>query len=1043
MNGGTNNPMAEYLLKLQLIVTNTEFKDSTEAAKYETMETKLAGGAYVRAILKTDAFENYNYTESEIFSVMEAAGYKYEYIVNCIKYPQMIPGDQREILMQPQRELLIANYVEMNPYYQRLSGKPFVGSADVPPDKVVTIPQGFYEMYSSEEGIMKDMPIHQLSSKYIELFMNSAYYQEVLSAYPNLEYLKHLGSKAVPIEVSRTAKDGDIMKMNTSKMATYHPTFGNVAVTSDIINKYVNIYNKTRDYIYFSLRGDFSSFYANYDSLIRFLTIYMSIGNALNVYMKESANLLSMNNSTMNNFFMLYGLPSVIMEGNSAGEFLKNLRMLLMDKGTNVVYRVKDLIGYKYTDIYTLVMVKQQVFSEGVPIYKRDPDTGKLVPEQEIIFRRLGTTDDNTSYFKFKESRTTYSLHEITSGDPRWWGASEVDKMLQDMNYTLSNSKYIQLSTHLSFDDIWWQSVILLRGILDNRNETKNTMLNINMNINGKSNVSLFDAVLMLIILMDWAKGISGELYTNNGMHNGVPAIVDMLYNGLYQGILYESNTVYTKGTLVGLSGEQLYLVQETYTSSDAGDPLSSIEQDVENGYLVASQFDDGCPVQLKPGSPFKVSSFNFEFRGLYPEYYQSLQDMKFLEPDVFLPMLDRVLDRETIGIADSLMHEVRSIYEYIENKVREARNITEYRQISELYNKLFLVDPKREWYDSISYTSENATIQFFNMTSNEYTSLLRFYYEYPTDAELSYVDVTYLDHTYRVPLYDILAANAAEIEIDEEYPFTDNDFVEAFNLVMDNYVNKDIENSDLPQVVRTNYREIIKYKTLLDVNNTAEGPKTFEALLIREDMDLYRYLLNMKNSQEETIVTMRSIMKAIESLADAQLSGLEYTSLGQDNYFKIIKDVITYFKSYMVEFAKEEFVYMFGGILDNGGNPDWLHLYDETAQLKLYERLNESSTLYDAGMFSQHTKFADENMNFIYDGATFRLKGKYSALKNTDYDLWYDDGNRITQTPFAIDDDTEVTGDLFYDKDDEKNILIIHVNNVDVIPPNYYGNVR
>ena len=35
------NPMSEYLLKMQLIVSNTIFKDGAEAAKYETMESKI------------------------------------------------------------------------------------------------------------------------------------------------------------------------------------------------------------------------------------------------------------------------------------------------------------------------------------------------------------------------------------------------------------------------------------------------------------------------------------------------------------------------------------------------------------------------------------------------------------------------------------------------------------------------------------------------------------------------------------------------------------------------------------------------------------------------------------------------------------------------------------------------------------------------------------------------------------------------------------------------------------------------------------------
>lgn len=55
------SPISEYLLKLQLIVSNTEFKNKTEANKYETLESAEAGNIYVHAVNKTDTFELYQY----------------------------------------------------------------------------------------------------------------------------------------------------------------------------------------------------------------------------------------------------------------------------------------------------------------------------------------------------------------------------------------------------------------------------------------------------------------------------------------------------------------------------------------------------------------------------------------------------------------------------------------------------------------------------------------------------------------------------------------------------------------------------------------------------------------------------------------------------------------------------------------------------------------------------------------------------------------------------------------------------------------------
>ena len=110
--------------------------------------------------------------------------------------------------------------------------------------------------------------------------------------------------------------------------------------------------------------------------------------------------------------------------------------------------------------------------------------------------------------------------------------------MLEDMNYTLSNSKYIQLSTHLSYADIWWQSVILLRGLLDQKLQTDSQRMSINFNVNGSTDLSVFDAVLCLVIIMNHQMGFRGDMYYSN---------IDKLFDGLYEDLtpkpLIDGNT--------------------------------------------------------------------------------------------------------------------------------------------------------------------------------------------------------------------------------------------------------------------------------------------------------------------------------------------------------------------------------------------------------------------------------------------------------------------------------------------------------------------
>ena len=81
-----------------------------------------------------------------------------------------------------------------------------------------------------------------------------------------------------------------------------------------------------------------------------------------------------------------------------------------------------------------------------------------------------------------------------------------------------------------------------------------------------------------------------------------------------------------------------------------------------------------------------------------------------------------------------------------------------------------------------------------------------------------------------------------------------------------------------------------------------------------------------------------------------------------------------------------------------------------------------------------------------IYDDMLVRIESKYKDILNMGYDVYYDDGTRITKSPsFDITDDTDVIANIVIDKNNSPVAykIIININNLDVIPPNYYGNTR
>ena len=990
----TKNPMSEYLLKLQMIVTNSEFMNLSEANKYETLETKINGRKYVNAVLKTDIFESYQYDRNHLIDVLLASGISEEraffYAVGngngSNGNPSLIPQTIKNKLLEESRREIISSYIEPNKYYINLSGKPFMGNENIQADEIFLIPDEFYQLYEYDAVIQRNEPIHEMPLKYQELFMNSKYYEQLLKDHPEATYLRYIGSNSIPIEISRLAKDGDILKINTSKLSVYNETFGNVVVSPELIHLFTRIYKETRDYVYQTLKGNFSAIYANYDSFIRFLTIYLSIGNTMNELMKQSTSMLHMNNATANDFFMLYGLPSVIMEGKSMIDFLKKFRLILQDKGTNVVYRVKDLIGYQYTDIYTLIMVKQQRFKDGIPLY--DYETGK--PVCDIVFRRLGTTDDNTSYFKFKEPDREYSLDEIRDGDPRWWNDPEVDRMLYDMNYTLSNSKYIQLSTHLSMTDIYWQSTILIRGLLDRYTETNFTKFDIGYSINGTSVMTVFEAVLILTILMDWQLSYSpknplyGNMYIPNGVYNGQYACLDLLFNGLN---------------------------------------------------------DDGSPCQLKLGSPFKISSFNFDIKNIYPDFYNNeLPSYDYLQPDKFIPMLDKIINREYTNVGEVLMTDVKLLYKYLETKLRESNTIYQFRQVTETFKHLFLVDPYRKWYDDRIFDTDTIICDKYNITLNELSGLKTVFIDQAAD-----ITITYNNIQYPISLYQVLNTDVPSIKINDIYPFTIPEFVTLFKLELKTYESERIRStSNISNNIKNNgvYKDIISDKVDLDISSTEFGPKTFEGLLLRINPSLSKAISDIKNKPDSLLLLIRSIIKALEEYTNSQLFALEFKAIGVDNYFKILKEVISYFKSYMVEFTKDEFVYILGGIFDNGGSSDMLKLFDEVSNVDIDILPTDSLTMFDISNAESYKKFEDGGLTTLFDESIIRVEGTYQSMLDSGYDIWYDDGTKITHTPYQIDPTSNVIANIVNSPNNDGYMLIINIDNIDVKSPYYYGTI-
>ena len=127
-----------------------------------------------------------------------------------------------------------------------------------------------------------------------------------------------------------------------------------------------------------------------------------------------------------------------------------------------------------------------------------------------------------------------------------------------------------------------------------------------------------------------------------------------------------------------------------------------------------------------------------------------------------------------------------------------------------------------------------------------------------------------------------------------------------------------------------------------------------------------------------------------------------------------------------MVEYTKDEFVYLFGGIFDNGGNSDMLKLFDQIEHARVRMVPKDSLTLFDVSKWKKHLKFPDDNVFRMYDDALFRLKGTYSNIKSIGYEVWFDNGEWISTNPLpSLRDDSIVVANVIPSNNTYRIIIV------------------
>jgi hypothetical protein len=248
-------------------------------------------------------------------------------------------------------------------------------------------------------------------------------------------------------------------------------------------------------------------------------------------------------------------------------------------------------------------------------------------------------------------------------------------------------------------------------------------------------------------------------------------------------------------------------------------------------------------------------------------------------------------------------------------------------------------------------------------------------------------------------------------------------------------YHSERLEQSSISKTIKNNYQSIIHDKVEYDSTNTEYGPSTFDALLRVTNIDLYKYIMDAIKTGKNDVLTniIRAIVNSLEDYVNTSLIGLNYSALGVDNYINILKQVITYFKTYMVEFTKEEFTYIFGGIFDHGGNSDMIKLYDEMTSGEVLIAPHDSTSLFDASCGNVEIGMKEYKPNgLLHDEVLFNVESTYAALIDSGYEIIYDNNEYLSTSPFdGLTLDSLCLATIARDDTSSAYKIILNINNV------------
>lgn len=490
-NGGNLNTVKYVYDDIKKVVSSCVIKYENIARAHETIESKREFDYYYIASQKLDTFDSY---PSFPVHVLENAG-----VMDVSKLyiyandKQMIPKQLRQRVLEENRNSIIDTYEEKNDYYRTLIGLPKNDDTDF-----VYLDKELCDRYDLDPT----MPIHM----YEDHEINSIAYHmdEIISKYPDKEYLKYLGSNRVDLIRARTARNFEIIKCEMSS----HIVF---------LKMFFQTYDLAREYftsvIYVREKYNQDELY---DNFIAMSIMIMTIQRVMTDTFKLGVDRDFYDLDSIKAFFDSYGVPFFeTLPLDYQRLIMKRLNILLRSKSTDrCLYDIANILFFDRTTILEYYLMKEQKYDDnGIPLDIKKPiedidgsiryveDIDKMY---DLYFEAVDIREQNVS-LALENRSNSYNYYEVTYEDPHWWDDDDLRMKLTESEFNYIDTKYLGINIMYNLTQLMFETVYFINMLADKKNQIHRPKLNFFLTIKlpriTVEPVSIFDAVILLCAL--------------------------------------------------------------------------------------------------------------------------------------------------------------------------------------------------------------------------------------------------------------------------------------------------------------------------------------------------------------------------------------------------------------------------------------------------------------------------------------------------------------------------------------------------------------